>query len=171
MDWPAATEPPTADGDLVMWLELAGQTVQRSAFPELAAAWGINAATFALPNRSGRAPVGAGTGAGLTTRTVGQTFGSEVHWLTAAQSGVNGNGATAAADLPRAQPAYGGVIGGYANSVYANPGYTAVAYFGGGNEGANGNGIHAHGLVARNADQSHPIVQPSIVTRYFVRAR
>ena len=38
---------------------------------------GDGASTFALPDLRGRLPVGAGTGAGLTPRVMGEIFGSE----------------------------------------------------------------------------------------------
>ncbi len=48
--------------------------------------WGLPSVdTFNVPDMRGRAPVGVGTGAGLTTRTLGGTFGAEEHVLTTAQ--------------------------------------------------------------------------------------
>src|SRR3954471_8688939 len=43
---------------------------------------GSGGSTFSLPDLSGRSLMGAGTGAGLTPRTVGQTFGEEMHAVT-----------------------------------------------------------------------------------------
>lgn len=49
---------------------------------------GDGSTTFNLPDCRGRSPMGAGTGAGLTARTLGQQLGAESVTLTGAQSGL-----------------------------------------------------------------------------------
>ena len=65
------------------WLPCDGTAYNISAYPGLFAVIGTayggdGITTFAVPNTLGRVAVGAGSGAGLTTRTLGETDGSEV---------------------------------------------------------------------------------------------
>lgn len=48
--------------------------------------------TFGLPDLRGRVPMHQGTGPGLTTRTLGQSFGTETVTLTSAQMPAHGHG-------------------------------------------------------------------------------
>ena len=64
------------------WLFCLGQTLSISAnnalFAILGTTYGGNGTTtFQLPNLAGRVPVGVGTGAGLTTYTLGEVGGTE----------------------------------------------------------------------------------------------
>ncbi|MEK7951807.1 phage tail protein [Luteolibacter soli] len=82
------------------WALAQGQLLSIDEYPDLYAAlgtaWGGDGvSTFALPDLRGRVPVGAGQGPGLTSRTLGQTFGSETTVL----SGLN---------LPAHTHGYGG---------------------------------------------------------------
>ena len=68
-----------------------GAAVSRATYAALFAAIGTTfgvgdgATTFNVPDRRGRATIGAGTGAGLTARTVGQIGGAETHVLSTAE--------------------------------------------------------------------------------------
>jgi microcystin-dependent protein len=68
-----------------------GSAVSRTAFANLFAAIGITwgtgdgVTTFNLPDLRGRAPIGAGQGAGLTDRTLGSIFGEESHTLSVSE--------------------------------------------------------------------------------------
>lgn len=105
----------SAPGDLKMtastripsgWLECDGSEVDRVTEADLFAAigtsWGVGdgSTTFNLPDFQGRGPVGAGTGAGRSARSVGQTGGEEAHTLLTAEApshahgGATGSGAT-----------------------------------------------------------------------------
>jgi microcystin-dependent protein len=92
------------------WLECDGSAVSRTTYAALFAAlnngadWGTGdgSTTFDLPDLRGRAPMGAGTGTGLTARALGSVTGNETVTLSAAESGttahthpLNGSGATA----------------------------------------------------------------------------
>lgn len=58
-------------------------------FAVVGVTWGnVDGTHFNAPDYLGRSPLGDGTGAGLTARTVGQAVGTETVTLTAAQSGV-----------------------------------------------------------------------------------
>lgn len=82
----AGTSAPTG------FLPCDGSAVSRSTYSALFAAlsttWGVGdgSTTFNVPDLRGRTVVGAGTGAGLTARTLGQqAIGEETHVLTAAE--------------------------------------------------------------------------------------
>jgi microcystin-dependent protein len=86
MNWAGATDP--AD---TTWLICDGRTVSATTYPELllvlGTTWNIGgeaAGTFRLPDLRGRVAVGAGTGTGLSARTVAQKAGAETVVLTTA---------------------------------------------------------------------------------------
>lgn len=69
-----------------------GSAVSRTTYALLFAAigttWGVGdgSTTFNVPDIKGRTPVGAGSGSGLTTRTLGTKFGEETHALNVAET-------------------------------------------------------------------------------------
>lgn len=69
------------------WLLANGDLVSRATYSALFSAIGTvygagdGSTTFALPDMRGRTGIGAGTGAGLTARTLGGTVGTETHTL------------------------------------------------------------------------------------------
>lgn len=75
----------TPDG----WVFCKGQSLYVSSYPELFAVigntYGGNSTVFYLPDLSSRVVVGAGQGAGLASRTLGSTGGTETHTLTQAE--------------------------------------------------------------------------------------
>jgi microcystin-dependent protein len=68
------------------WLDCNGQSLVRAAQPNLFAAigytYGGSGANFNLPDMRGRIGIGAGSGAGLTSRALGSSGGAETHTLT-----------------------------------------------------------------------------------------
>lgn len=70
------------------WLLCDGSAVSRTTYADLFTAigtsWGTGdgSTTFNVPDLRGRAPIGVGTGTGLTARTLGQKDGHETHTLT-----------------------------------------------------------------------------------------
>ena len=76
------------------WLNCDGSAVSRTTYATLFAAigttWGAGdgSTTFNVPDLRGRAPIGSGTGSGLSARTLGDNGGAESVTLTAAQSGL-----------------------------------------------------------------------------------
>lgn len=70
------------------WLSCLGQEVYRGDYPDLFAVIGTTygagngTTTFNLPNLAGRVVVGQGSGAGLTSRSMGASGGAETHTLT-----------------------------------------------------------------------------------------
>jgi microcystin-dependent protein len=73
------------------WMLCDGAAVSRTTYATLFSAIAINFGggdgvnTFNLPDLRGRTTFGAGQGAGLTNRLIGQTFGEESHTLTLAE--------------------------------------------------------------------------------------
>lgn len=79
--WSTATAPSG-------WLECDGAAVSRTTYAALFAVIGTTfgagdgSTTFNVPDLRGRAPIGRGTGSGLTARTLAATGGEETHVLT-----------------------------------------------------------------------------------------
>lgn len=102
------------------WVK-AGQVVSRTTYGSLFAVYGTTygvgdgSTTFGLPTHQGSAPIGAGTGAGLTARSLGQTGGEESHILSIAELAAHTHPPGAGATFVNAQ-------GG---AVSANSGGTA----------------------------------------------
>ena len=71
------------------WLLCDGSSYPTSTYPALFAAigyaWGGSGANFNVPDMRGRTSIGAGTGSGLTPRTLAQLIGEESHVLTVSQ--------------------------------------------------------------------------------------
>lgn len=73
------------------WLLCDGSEVSRSLYAALFAAIGTafgvgdGGSTFNVPDLRGRIPIGAGTGSGLSARTLAQSLGEENHLLTLAE--------------------------------------------------------------------------------------
>ena len=73
------------------WLSCLGQEISRSEYSDLFSVIGTtygegdSETTFNLPNLSGRVVVGRGEGEDLTSRSMGDTGGSETHTLTASE--------------------------------------------------------------------------------------
>lgn len=84
VDFAAATAP-------AGWLLCDGTAVSRTTFAALFGVISTNygvgdgSTTFNVPDFRGKVPVGSGTGAGLTARTLAATGGAETHVLTTAQ--------------------------------------------------------------------------------------
>lgn len=81
----AGTSSPSTD-----WLLCDGSSLLRGDFPDLFAAIGVtygavDGSHFSVPDLRGRVPVGSGTGSGLSTRSLGDSFGEETHVLTVAE--------------------------------------------------------------------------------------
>ena len=93
IEWAGAVAP--ADGK---WLLCHGKVLQQSSYPAL---YSVLSGTFNLgnepaghfriPDRRGRVGVGAGFGAGLTNRPLGDTFGEEKHELIIAELAAHGH--------------------------------------------------------------------------------
>lgn len=141
------------------WLLCDGSPVSRTTYAALFAAIGTTfgpgdgSTTFNVPDIRGRTTIGAGTGAGLTARTVGQTLGVETVTLTGRQSGIQQHSHAAWNGAP--QWVFGGALTGSA-----------------------GDYAHIHGTDASLATQntghtdaldSHQNMQPSLVATKIIK--
>lgn len=83
------------------WLYCDGSVVSQTTYADLYAVVGSTfnsgsegAGNFRLPDMRGKAPVGAGTGSGLTARTLGQEIGTESETLNTTQIASHSHGVT-----------------------------------------------------------------------------
>jgi len=80
------------------WLACDGSAISRTTYADLFAAigtaWGVGdgSTTFNLPDMLGRAPIGVGTGSGLTARSLGDSVGAETHQLSEAEMASHNHG-------------------------------------------------------------------------------
>lgn len=149
------------------WLLCDGGQTLITAYPELYSvlgttygaltngSGGAGSTHFRVPDLRGRVPMGAGTGSGLTARSLGQAVGTETHTLTTAQ-----------------MPSHAHTLG---------PGQSFGVNFGANNSGAATFGLNA-GIIntttyqgpyeaqANGGNGAHPNVQPSLVTNYIIKA-
>ena len=134
------------------WLFPTGQQIT-STWPELRALLvaqgsphGTSGGNPLLPDFRGRALIGAGTGAGLTARTLGDLVGAETHVLTTAQ-----------------MPAH--VHGPGAGTIFPLGGAAGWATFG----GSGVNLTQAATTGSTGGDGSHPNMQPSAAVSIEVK--
>lgn len=151
------------------WLLCDGSAVSREDYAVLYAAigdtWGAGdgSTTFNLPDLRGRAPIGAGTGSGLTARTLGGTVGAETHTLTAAQSGLPAHTHTYWTDGDK----YLGNADSIARrTVSSGSGATNHLYSTGATSRHDNTGAVTGG--AKNASSAHNNMQPSAVVNFII---
>lgn len=127
---------------------------------------GNGTTTFNVPFISGRAPIGGGTGSGLTLRALGRTTGAETVTLTGAQSGTSAHSHTASAS--------GSATGELATSTATSD--VLTPYQGGAAPNTtvdvpvdfSSTTITVNNSSAADAASSHTNMQPSIVVNYFI---
>lgn len=116
--------------------------------------------SFNLPNLCGRVPIGAGSGSGLTTRTLGQTGGEEKHTLTTAEMPSH----THTNNSSNADGGYGLV---HINNGNGNNTLTT------GDNNAGEPDLYtrpaALTINSTGSDVSHNIMQPYIVVNYLIK--
>jgi microcystin-dependent protein len=160
------------------WLLCDGSAVSRSTYADLFAAVGTafgagdGSSTFNLPDLRGRAPLGAGTGSGLTARSLGASLGEEQHQLTAAE-----------------MPAHTHAAGTYAVGTDGAHAHTAGSRTdanttGGGTENVpvgsagsawstNTGGAHTHSFGGASASagggQGHNTLPPALVLNFIIK--
>lgn len=122
-----------------------GSLVSRVTYAALFAAIGTaygagnGSSTFGLPDYRGRVPIGAGTGAGLSARSVGQSIGAETHQVSIAE-------------LP--------------SHTHTGSATTAVGYLA---AGANTGSVSSAQTGSAGADQPHNNMQPSLVVNFIIK--
>lgn len=146
-----------------------GASLLRADYPALFAAigttWGaVDGTHFTLPDMRGRAPIGAGTGTGLTARTLAANVGAETHLLSAAESGVAAHSHTQTAhthtvDVVDQSTSSGGV-----------PNRGLVTAGGGAKSGViNTLAPTIQDATAAAAAAAHNNMQPSAVVNFIIR--
>lgn len=207
---PAAAQP----GDVVFtarseasrlgWLPCNGDSVSRTDYPALFSAIGTTfgagdgRTTFGLPNLQGRAPIGAGTGSGLSPRVLGALVGveryalalaempSHAHSISVASAGSHSHGgATASASIAHAHTSQDG----HPFLTDRNSAGGGAYDLSSGNQMGNGGGgwtqtadvVHAHGIAtdgshahtatAANAGSgsAHENMQPSLALNHWIK--
>jgi microcystin-dependent protein len=135
----------TPDGP---YLHCDGTAVSRSTyaalFAKMGTTWGAGdgSTTFNLPDGRGRVKAGAGTGSGLTARTVGQLIGQET------------------VDISHSHT-YAGTTSVYTADVPT-----------GGSSGANKGGSHSHtysGTTSTDGNTTLTNIQPTYIVKTFIR--
>lgn len=141
------------------WAFCNGQSLPQSQngnlFSLLGQNFGGTSTTFNLPNLLGRAPMGSGTGPGLTPRTIGQATGSATVALTSANLPQHTHtlvGLQARAALT--DPAGAALAVNQNYQPYAAPG-TAVA-------------MSPNGLLAAGGNAAHNNLQPYQVLNFII---
>ena len=166
----------TATGAPRGWLLCDGSAVSRTEYATLYAAigdtWGAGdgSTTFNLPDLRGRAPIGAGTGSGLTARTLGGKVGAESVTLTAAQSGLPAH--THGFTQPTITPKYSGAAGYLAAAAYKNNTAEHTYFYentsGGRQYTASDGAVGAVTGGAAAASSAHNNMQPSAVVNFII---
>lgn len=190
LKWSAAANAPTG------WLLCDGSAVSRVTYAALYAAVGVafgagdGSTTFNLPDYRGRAPLGAGAGAGLTARARGDKGGEEAHALAVAElpshnhTGTTGNdapdhshaGQTAGASARHTHSTTGifasscttGPAGFYSSSGSANTGNDTPDHTHGFNTGG-ASARHTHTIPAQGGGGSHNNMPPYAVANVFIK--
>ncbi len=135
------------------WLLCNGQLVSRTTYAALFSAIGTaygagdGSTNFSLPNLSGRAPIGAGTGAGLTTRALGDYLGEETHVLTTAEMPEHSHPPAGGVAFAQTDAALTVAAGAVTQRVTTNSG--ATGFTGG--------------------DDPHNTMQPSVAVNFFIK--
>jgi len=144
------------------FLQCDGASLLRADYPDLFAVIGttygsVDSAHFSIPDLRGRAPIGDGTGSGLTPRALGDSFGEEEHVLSVGELAAHshtdsGHAHTEGTTAPTA--------------ITIGPGAPAPAAIGA--PGITGTGSAA--LTNTGSDSPHNNMQPSLALRYFIVA-
>lgn len=133
------------------WLLCHGQAISRddygALFDVIGTTYGAGngTTTFNVPDARGRTGVGAGQGAGLTSRALGAMFGTETHTLTTNE-------------IPSHSHTSNGTLNYYA------AGYHFVT------SGGIGYALEQRATNATGGDGAHNNIQPSLALNYIIKA-
>lgn len=144
------------------WLLCDGASLLRADYPDLFAVIGTAYGTtdgshFSLPDLQGRSPVGSGMGTGLSTRTIGDSYGEETHTLTTAESPTHTHTDSGHSHVEgAATPSVGAAITGVpVPSAIPSAGVT---------------GTGSANLVNSGGDGAHNNIPPSLAITYLIVA-
>jgi microcystin-dependent protein len=124
------------------WLLCNGQST--ASYAALAAVVGAN-----VPDLRGRAPIGVGTGTGLTARALGDITGTETHALTEAQMPAHTHNISPSMI----------VGGGHVNSPSTGTAYSPVG----------DNPTSAVSITSTGSGAAHPNMQPSLAVNFIIK--
>lgn len=129
--------------------------------------FGVSGSDPKLPDLRGRTAIGAGTGAGLTARTLGDLIGAETHRLTEAELATHTHGASTNSTGAHTHSLSPGVI-----TVGTNPAFTnSLQGIGSGLTQTGSAGSHSHTVTVNNAGSgsAHNNMPPSVALNYIVK--
>lgn len=161
------------------WLACDGSVVSRTTYAALFAAigtvWGAGdgTTTFGLPDLRGKAPIGVGTGTGLTARALGVYLGTETHALTTAQLASHDHGNTTDESATHTHTPAVGTYGQTNNFANESTGLGGGAVGPGGRgtpAGSSDSNGHVHGTAVAGSGTAHPNMQPSAALNFVIRA-
>jgi len=144
------------------WLSCDGASLLRADYPDLFAVIGttfgaVDGTHFSLPDLQGRAPIGDGTGSGLTPRALGDSFGEEDHVLSVGELAAHshtdsGHTHSEGTTTPTA--------------ITIGPGAPAPSAIG----VVGVTGIGSAAITNTGSDSPHNNMQPSLALHYFIVA-
>jgi len=148
--------------DTTRWLVCDGSSLLRADYPDLFSVIGVlygsvDGTHFNLPDLQGRSPGGAGSGVGLSPRSVGDQYGEETHVLTVAELANHAHsdtGHTHAEGI--AVPSVGAAIVG----VPVPSAIPGVGVTGSGNAS----------ITSTGADTAHNTIGPRLTVTYLIVA-
>lgn len=133
-------------------------TTYANLFAVVAYTYGGSGANFNVPDSRGRVNVGSGAGPGLTTRTLGQTFGEETHQLTLAEMPSHAHGVN--------DPGHSHLL--HANGAGGSSAPTLTVDGTGATESTNANFTFIS-IQAAGGNGSHNVIQPSLVSTRIIK--
>jgi microcystin-dependent protein len=148
------------------WLLCDGSAVSRTTFANLFAAigttWGPGdgSTTFNVPDLRGRSPIGAGTGTGLTNRTLGAQVGAETHVMALSEMPSHGHNDTGHYHTDSGHSHSGGTGNQSSNHAHGSSAGSGFAFTGQGTWGSVSGGQPTVGgpnlkTAGVDADHSH----------------
>ena len=170
------------------WLLCNGQQYSRGDYAVLFNVIGLawtgtdDGSTFNVPDLRGRAPIGAGQGAGLTNRLVGQRGGEESHVLNTNEMPLHGHAVSdpphshGVYDPPHAHTEWGAdALWTYGGGQYQTP--TVIGSWGGNQHATsyNATGIGIYGsatgvsVVAAGGNGAHGNMQPFAAVNWLIK--
>lgn len=163
------------------WLECDGSAVSRTTYADLFAVlgttWGAGdgSTTFNLPDMRGRAPIGAGTGAGLTARALAATTGGETTTLAVGNmpahdhGAVSGSTSTAHTHPVDVRTSVTEAAGYGLKSPSDGFGDRAMVTGSGLSTGAATSTAHTHSVASQGSGTAFTNLQPSVVVRFIIK--
>lgn len=152
----------------------ASRTTDVALFTAIGTTYGVGdgATTFNLPPMSGRSPVGAGAGTGLTARAAAAVGGEETHVNTLAESAAHTHAVTGTTGGQSADHTHSYVQPSGQVAAYGTGGDPAVNNSGGGTTG--GSSVdHTHALTgttdSKGGGGAHNTMHPFLVMPFMIK--